>query len=304
VSALFIPWNTSGFSSRPKPVRDYSEAAARIETLSARDGPALNPDCAPKFLSHGEKAARAVVFVHGYTNCPQQFSELGERFYELGDNVLIAPLPHHGYADRMTDEQAELKAEELTAYADEMMDIAHGLGEQVVMVGISGGGVTTAWAAQNRPDLDLAVVISPAFAYQQIPAPLTAPVMNIYLALPNSFAWWDPEQQESIGPEHAYPRYSTHALVQFLRLGFAVRRSARRSQPAAGSILVVTNASDTSVNNEVVYEVIESWRAQGANLSTYEFGSNLGLEHDLIDPAQENQHIEIVYPQLIELITE
>jgi len=44
----------------------------------------------------------------------------------------------------MTDEQSQLTADELVAYADEMVDIAQGLGEQVIMVGISAGGVTTA----------------------------------------------------------------------------------------------------------------------------------------------------------------
>jgi pimeloyl-ACP methyl ester carboxylesterase len=304
VLVLFTPWNVSGFVSHPQPVQSYAEAVERIHALTARDGPALNPVCAPQIMTHGEKVERAIIFVHGYTNCPQQFTELGQQFYDLGYNVLIAPLPHHGYADRMTEEQASLKAEELTAYADEMVDIAQGLGEQVVMTGISGGGVTTAWAAQNRSDLDLAVVISPAFGYHQIPTALTAPVMNIYLTLPNSFEWWDPLKQANIGPEHAYPRYATHALVQFLRLGFAVRNAARRAPPAAGAILVVTNASDTTVNNAIIYEVTDNWRAQGANLSTFEFGADLHLEHDLIDPAQENQQIEVVYPKLIELIEE
>lgn len=117
-------------------------------------------------MTHGQPVERVIVLVHGYTNCPQQFHELGQRFYYLGYNVLIAPLPYHGLADRLTDEQAELKAEELVAYADEVVDIAHGLGKRVIMAGISGGGVTTAWAAQNRSDLDLAVIISPAFGYQ------------------------------------------------------------------------------------------------------------------------------------------
>jgi alpha-beta hydrolase superfamily lysophospholipase len=302
VLSFFVPWNVSGFISDPHPVQSYEEAVERIEELSSQTGPAMNPDCMPRFMTHGEKVERAVIFVHGYTNCPQQFTELGGVFFDLGYNVLIAPLPQHGFADRMTEEQAELKAEELTAYADEMVDIAQGLGEQVVMVGISGGGVTTAWAAQTRPDLDLAVVISPAFGYHQIPTFLTAPVMNIYLALPNSFEWWDPVKQANIEPEHAYPRYATHALVQFLRLGFAVRTVARRAPPAAGAVLVITNASDTTVNNEIIYEVTDAWRAQGAHLTTFEFGVDMHLEHDLIDPAQANQQIGVVYPKLVELI--
>jgi len=44
-----------------------------------------------------------------------------------------------------------------------VVDIAQRLGEQVVMLGISAGGVATAWAAQNRSDIDLAVIISPVF---------------------------------------------------------------------------------------------------------------------------------------------
>ena len=45
-------------------------------------------------------------------------------------------------------------------------------------------------------------------------------------------------------------------------------------------------------------------RQQGYQpLSTYQFDASLKLEHDLIDPSQKNQHIDIVYPQLVELIT-
>ena len=59
--------------------------------------------------------------------------------------------------DRLTDEQSQLTADDLAAYADRVLDIAHGLGRQVVMAGISAGGVTTAWAAQYRSDLDVQV---------------------------------------------------------------------------------------------------------------------------------------------------
>ena len=65
---------------------------------------------------------------------------------------------------------------------------------------------------------------------------------------------------------------------------------------------MVTNASDTTVNNDVVYEVTGNWRAHGANLTTFEFGAELHLGHDLIDPAQEDQQVDIVYPQLMALI--
>jgi len=102
-------------------------------------------------------------------------------------------------------------------------------------------------------------------------------------------------------PEHQYPRYSTHALVQTLRLGFAIQAQAQREKPAAQKIVVVFNANDDSVNNVLTMDVVKNWQAHAANLTTYEFEANLKLGHDIIDPAQPYQQIDIVYPRLIEL---
>jgi len=303
-ASLFIPWNVGGLASHSNPVQDYAESAQRIEALQANKASEMNPDCIAKFMTHGQRVQKAIVMVHGYTNCPKQFETLGQRFYDLGYNVLIAPMPHHGLADRMTDEPSQLKGEELAAYADEMVDIAHGLGEQVAMLGISAGGVVTAWAAQNRSDLDLAVILSPAFGFKQIPTPLTAPVMNVFSILPEAYEWWEPILKAEAGPLHAYPRYSKHGLTQTLRLGFSVQASAQHTSPVAGKILVITNANDQSVNNVITYDVTENWQQHGANLGTYEFPVDLKLGHDLIDPAQPDQQIELVYPQIISLITQ
>jgi carboxylesterase len=298
---ILTPWNIPNVSSHPHPALSYSEALQRVETLRAQEPPDMNPVCRLKLMTHDKKVARAIILVHGYTNCPQQFQALGQRFFDLGNNVLIAPLPYHGLADRLTEAHAQLTAEELAAYADQTVDIAQGLGEQVTMMGISAGGVTTAWAAQYRRDIDLAVIISPAFGFKQIPTPLTAAAMNLYTFLPNSFYWWDPLRQAEASPPHAYPRYSTHALVQTLRLGFAIQAQAKRVKPAAQKIVVVFNANDDSVNNLLAMNVVENWQAHAANLTTYEFEDSLKLGHDIIDPAQPYQQIDIVYPRLIEL---
>ncbi len=301
IAAILIPWNISTLVSHPQPVQDYEEAMARIETLRGKQAPDMNPDCGLQFLTHGQTVERAIILVHGYTNCPRQFVELGKQYYDLGYNVLSAPLPYHGLADRMTEAHALLKAEDLAIYADEVVDIAAGLGDRVVMLGISAGGVTTAWAAQNRADIDLAVIISPAFGFKQIPTALTAAVMNIYTILPDEFVWWDPVLGAEAPPDHAYPRYSKHALVQTLRLGFAVQQAAGQGQPGAKQIVVVLNPTDESVNNELTEEIVQAWQAKNASLTTYEFDAGLELVHDLIDPTQAKQKIEIVYPILIEL---
>ncbi len=304
VALLFQPWRVANLASHPRPVRSYDEAVQRVERLRAQEPTAMNPVCRVQFMTHDRQVERAIVLVHGYTTCPQQFHALGQRFYDLGYNVLIAPLPHHGLADRMTPEQGQLRAEEMAAYADEVVDIAQGLGERVTMAGLSAGGVITAWAAQYRADLDRALIISPAFGVEQIPTPLTVVVMNIFGVLPDAFEWWDPNNKDQGGIPYAYPRYSRHGIVQSFRLGFAVQAGARQSAPATGRLVVVTNANDHSVNNELTMNVVEQWQAHGAQVTTYEFPADLRLDHDLIDPLQPAQNIAVVYPRLIQLITQ
>jgi alpha-beta hydrolase superfamily lysophospholipase len=302
VLIILTPWNISNLSPHPRPVQSYEEALQRIETLRGQEPPEMNPVCKLELMTHAKKVERVIILVHGYTTCPQQFRMLGQRFYDLGYNVLLAPLPYHGLADRMTTAHAQLKAEDLAAYADETVDIAQGLGEKVIMMGISAGGVTTAWAAQNRSDLDLAVIISPVFGFKQIPAPLTAAIMNIYGFLPDSYEWWDAKLQIEAPPTYAYPRYSKHALAQTLRLGFATQADAQHRAPTAKKMVVVFNANDNSVNNALTMELVKVWQAHGANLTTDEFEVSLNLGHDLIDPTQPDQKIDIVYPRLIDLV--
>lgn len=303
VLAMFIPWGSWSLSSHPNPAGSYEEAVRRIEVIQASEGADFNPVCRAKFLTHGQKTTRVIIMVHGYTSCPQQFAALGDKFFNLGYNVLIVPLPHHGLADRMTEAHAELTAQELVAYADETVDIAQGLGEKVVMMGLSVGGATTSWAAQNRSDIDLAVIISPALGFKQIPTPLTAFAMNAYKILPDAMVWYDEKLKENVvGAVYSYPRYSRHALVQSLLLGYAIKSQANQSPPAAKKMIVVFNANDTTINNALTEEFVTSWLAHGANLSRYDFGIDLKLGHDLIDPTAPDQKVDVVYPVLLDLV--
>lgn len=129
-------------------------------------------------------------------------------------------------------------------------------------------------------------------------------MMNYSLAAPNSYAGWDPERQEAAPPLHGYPRYSTRALAQTLRLGYVVQVGALWRAPQAGSLLVITNANDASVDNTFAYDLVRTWRDHGAEPRTFEFPVEEQLGHDLIDPTQPDQQIDQVYPQLIALITQ
>lgn len=298
------PMGLAQIVSRPRPSSEYDESVQRVAALQAQEGEGYHPGCVTQLLTHGAKSPRAVVLVHGYTNCPQQFIPLGRQLYDLGDNVLIARMPRAGRADRMSAEHGGLTAAEMAAYADEVVDIATGLGERIVMAGLSGGGTITAWAAQHRPELDRAVLIAPAFGYAQVPAALTVGAMNAALRLlPNFFIWWDPALKENWGAPHTYPRISSRAVMSVLRLAFATRARAAQHPPAAGSIVLVINANDDKVDNAAARRMVQAWRASGApDVTVYEFPAELKLHHDLIDPSEPDAHPELVYPKLLELL--
>ncbi|MEW5960674.1 MAG: alpha/beta fold hydrolase [Chloroflexota bacterium] len=301
---LIRPLKLRNLSSKPEPVTDYAAALERIAALQAADTPDINPLCRLQLLTHGRRVERVVVFWHGYTNCPQQFLQLGRIFFERGDNVLIPRLPQHGQMDRLSPAQTRLTAETMIAQVDEALNLAHGLGERVTVVGFSAGGVLAGWAAQQRADLEQAVIICPSFALKIVPLWLSAPFARLLLTWPNFYRWWDAQlKTEASGPQYAYPRYSSRALGQILRLGLAVRAAARRTEPATSSILVITNPNDWAVNNDFTAEIVSHWRNNGSgNIGTYEFDIEHRLGHDIIDPHQVAQRVELVYPILVDLI--
>jgi hypothetical protein len=302
-----VPPNLKALASHPHPALDYDDAVKRIEALQAAEAGKLKPECQTQFLTHGHKTARVIAFAHGYTNCPKQFLELGRQFYDLGYNVLLVPMPHHGLLDRLTDDLSNLTGEELTAYADNVIDIEQGLGEHVTFGGLSGGGNVAGWAAQVRTDLDQAVMIEPIFGLQQIPRPATVLAINVVLILPDSHSWWDPRNPDTgTGGtmSHAYPRFGLHGLAQCIRVGFAARTLAKQAPPGASRIMLVTNASDLGGDPAANAELLASWREHGANIVTYEYPAQLKLAHDMIDPGQHDEQVEAVYPKLVELINQ
>jgi pimeloyl-ACP methyl ester carboxylesterase len=286
--------------------RSYEAALARLAAIEgAEAGPELNPDCRGFALTHGGRAARCTVLLHGYTNCPRQFRSFAPLLHARGHNVYVPRLPFHGLADRLTVEQARLDRRAMLAYLDDALAVGHGLGEQVGVLGLSAGGNLAAYAAQHRGDLAQAVIIAPVFGAPAVAAWATAPLAAAAAVLPNQFRWWDPATRMARrGPAHCYPRFSTRALGAIVRLGLGVLRDARRRPPAAREVIVVSNAADPSVRLPPIEELLRRWRAHGVTVREQRFAASLGLLHDLMDPDQERQQVALVYPVLLELLGE
>jgi pimeloyl-ACP methyl ester carboxylesterase len=302
---LLKPMDVPTETARANPTASYDEAIARFAEVERREaGQDLLPLCRSRILDSDERAERSIVLFHGYTNCPQMFEQLGEELAAQGFNVYIPLAPEHGEADREHSTLEHLSAEELIAYANEAVDIAAGLGDEVTVLGLSGGGSVAAYAAQFRDDVDLAVPVAPFFGLLQVPAPLTSALVNLADLLP-PVAWGIPESVASGGEYAPYAGLdnNTRSAAAYMRLGRMVLADAADRPHRAARVVTVVNDGDDTVNNDLTDELTSRWLdlATGAT-SEYRFPASLGLPHDLIGPDRVDQRTSEVYPVLLEII--
>ena len=302
----FRPISITRLESFPKPVADYEEAVARVNAMQGADNQDLTRDvCITKLYDHGKQTDHVIVLLHGFTNCPEQFNELGKQYHEAGYNVLIPRMPNHGHSDRLTDALANLTAENLADFGDKVVDIAHGLGKKITVMGISGSGTLVAWLAQNRADIDFAFAIAPLFGLAFIPPNFTKLFERIALFLPNFFLWWDPRTKADnpYSIYYAYPRYPTRALVEIIRLGMITRSQAEKSPPAAKNITMIINDAEPAVSNAEMLKLYKLWQKHGkGNLSKVHFEKDLKLPHDIITPGTPGVPVEVTHPRLISAV--
>jgi pimeloyl-ACP methyl ester carboxylesterase len=290
-----------GLHSRPDPATDFAGALERMLRLELLDDGTISPVCRSRGLLHGRRTEHAVILVHGLTNCPQQWAPFAELLYARGCNVLLPRMPRHGLADRLTAEPSRLRAEELRDFADSIVDIAAGLGERVTFVGLSAGGIVGAWIAQHRPEVEKAVLIAPSLGFGQYGEWLQLVFMNLMLTLPDVETHHFRPTDRAM--PYAYVGWSTRALGEVLRLGVATARAAVQQQPATQHLIVVTNANDMAVSNQLTRQLVSIWQSRGLRrVEYYDFDKAQQLEHDLIDPNNPKQRVDLVYPILLDLI--
>jgi carboxylesterase len=294
VVLALIPVGTEGLAARPDPASGYEAATDRYEAISAGEAD-VRPECRSRLYTDGAPTARVVVLFHGLTNCPRQMVELAERLHADGATVLVLRAPEHGLEGDV-GRMGGTDAEDFRDYADDAVDIAAGLGDEVTVMGLSLGGMLAAWAAEERPEVDRAVVIAPALAVGGVPELVADGFTNLFSRLPNL-------KLPSGGTElpHAYPpAIATHPTAQMFRLGEHVVEAADADAPTA-SVAVVLNDNDRTVSNDRAEELVERWEASGTPVDVVRLPKGLGLPHDIVDVAQPKGRTDVVYPVLVAL---
>jgi alpha-beta hydrolase superfamily lysophospholipase len=298
-----VIWRDEPSIDKLPPSFDNAVDTMRAIVVADAANPALNPHAVPRFYSHGEPAARAVVLFHGFTNCPQQFDELARDFYRQGCNVIVPRIPGHGLRNRLTYALADVTPAQLKAFAARSFWLARGLGKRVSVVGLSLGGTLALWLAQTQP-LDLAVPVAPFLVPLPFSEKAGSALARLLYAMPNFYWWWDPTIKEKSLPPYAYPGFPTHSLAQIVFLGDAIFAAADKEKPRARGCVLVTNPNDNAVTNTASEELLALWNRRGAR---YRELSLTGLgppRHDVIDPVTYPLGRTLVYPKLESLVLE
>jgi alpha-beta hydrolase superfamily lysophospholipase len=171
----------------------------------------------------------------------------------------------------------------------------------LTIVGFSLGGTVAAWIAQCMR-VDRVVAIAPFLGIGWVPTRLGRLFTGATLRAPNLFLWWHPFERERHAPLHGYPRYATHAVAQAWRLGLTVFEAAKRHAPVTRDIALVTNESETTVNNRAISQLARAWRShEGTRVIVHRL-RGLPRSHDIMEPRRSRALAPQVYPALFQII--
>jgi alpha-beta hydrolase superfamily lysophospholipase len=280
---------------------DYAEALRAYAALAERDDDTIHARGGSMLLAHGRPTARAVLFLHGLTASPMQCDALARRLHANGDSVIVPRLPGHGARDRLTTQLRDVRAQHLIDAAYEGLEIARGLGTSVVVAGFSLGGLLGAWIAQHEHVGHL-VAIAPFLGVVVLPGAATAALTATLRTLPNAFVWWNPMKRERLMPDHGYARFPTRAIAEALGIATQLRALARTTAPATRRITIVTNESETAVNNGAARTLATAWRAhEGVAVELHRL-RGLPPSHDILEALRPGTVARRAYRTLLPIL--
>jgi esterase/lipase len=275
------------------PPPTYEDAAARIARRQAADDSVVVPGSRSILLTHDRRTPRAFVLLHGFTNSPSQFQDVGERLFAMtGDNVYIPRLPHHAVREAPVRALSRVRADELTMFADSIVDAARGLGDSVVVVGMSAGGAIAAWIAQWRADVQRAVLIAPALGAGLLSDDYGRELVEIASIIPNVTRTTRPDTTR---PDMVQGTTS-RGLAEVLSLGHRVRDQASEFRPRVKDIVFLLNARDRTVSEKAALGLAQQWFDGGASVAVYKFPESARLPHNVMEATGRGGNTEMVYP--------
>jgi len=259
----------------------YARSVSAIARRQAADDSVAVPGARSILLTEGAKSPRVLVLLHGLTDSPRQFEALAYLMHADGNTVYVPRLPRHALRGGNVGALSALTDQELLAAADSIVDEARGLGDSLVVVGLSMGATMGAWIAQER-EVTRVVLIAPAIEPGRIPSMLDRPLIGLADHLPTIARASSPD---TMRPDRE-AGFNLRAAAEIFELGSFVLREAASKAPRTRDIVVLVNASDRTVKESATEALAREWSRRGARVSLFELPDSLRLQHNIVDPIR------------------
>lgn len=256
--------------------RDYNQSVADIQKIIADDtaNNEVRPDCRPILKTHGKKTARAVMILHGVSAEPSGMVELADWFYQAGYNVYVPRVPHHGMKDNKL--HGQVRASELVKFMGDSAGLVSGLGDELGVIGHSGGGTLATWLAQYGDGLfSRVLLLSPYYEPDASKAPKwqMALLRNVYgnHLLPDQF--FD-------------GNLSYRALANYV----IIKQNYRNDLKAEGlkHLGLIIGSEDDLIDKTMALNIAEGMaKASGAEFTYETTPDYIGAGHELISPEDK-----------------
>jgi len=128
----------------------YDESLRQIESLRAEESKTISDQKhMTQLMTHGQKTKYVLLSIPGLHESPFYLQGLNNFFFNEGANVLSLHLPGHQQKDET--QLNKVKAQSWEEAVSDALTIAHGLGDEVLILGYSTGGGLAVQAALARP---------------------------------------------------------------------------------------------------------------------------------------------------------
>jgi pimeloyl-ACP methyl ester carboxylesterase len=301
--AAFRPVSTADLVPAARPCADPAEAAERFRLVAALDGPDVLPVCRSRMAAPGKRVARAVIFLHGFSNCPHSARDLVPALEARGAAVLVPRMPWNGPADNGSDCLGKVTGPDLVRWVDAAVDIASGLADEVIVCGISGGGVAAGWALAARAEVTEAVLIAPSHGLASFHPGFSDFLMRLMLTLPAISIWKDPVKRRHVeARDHTMKRQVTTGFAEVMRLGLATLRRARQGAAGSGRLTLVWNEADRAVSEASANRLADAFGRSGTPVTRFLIPATCGLGHEIVDPTDPETNPALVTPLLADYL--
>ena len=253
--------------------RDYNQSVADIQKVIADDtaNSEVRPDCRPILKTHGKKTARAVMILHGVSGCPNGPADLAERFYQAGYNVYVPRAPHHGLSDKKLHSQ--VRAAELVKFMSDSAGLVSGLGDELGVIGHSGGGTLATWLAQYGDGLfSRVLLLAPYYEPDASKAPK-----------------WQMALLRNVYGNHLIPDQFFDDILSYRALAnyVIIKQNYRNDLKAEGLKYVglIIGSEDNLIDKDMALSIAEGMaKASGARFSYETTPAYMDAGHELLSP--------------------